>query len=104
MPCVTLNLSTSLLTDRSKYSSSSTVPFLPEPTFLSIFRFDLDVRLRRAEERYINSSVPLSTAQTHRDDRDALVGATVYRVNAVGAIDTSVMTSTFCNAGLSSTP
>ena len=45
LPSVELNLSTSLLTERRRYSSSSTVPFLPEPTLRSIFRLDLDVRL-----------------------------------------------------------
>jgi hypothetical protein len=79
---VFLNLSTSFPTDLSKYSSSSTVPFLPDLTFRSIFRLLLELLL---------------------DARDtaAVDGATVYRVNAVGAIDTSVITSTFAKAGSS---
>lgn len=82
VPRVFLNLSTNFPTDLNKYSSSSTVPFLPDPAFLSSFLLLLELRF---------------------EIRETVDGATVYRVKAVGAMDTSVMTSTLANAG-SSTP
>ena len=43
--------------------------------------------------------------QTYFEDvREAADGATVYRVNIVGAIETSVITSTLCRSALSSVP
>ena len=45
------------------------------------------------------------TVDTYFDDVfETAEGATVYRVNAVGAIDTSVITSTLCKSVLSSVP
>ena len=45
IPCIVITLATSFETDLKRYSSSSIVPFLPDPTFLSSFRFDLELRL-----------------------------------------------------------
>jgi len=78
VPCEVASLAASFVSDLSKYSSSSTVPFRPEPTLRSILRFEREVRL------------------VVRDAADA-VGAVVYRVNVVKA-EASVITSTLCTA------
>ena len=78
-PCASESFPASLVSDLSRYSSSSTVPFRPEPTLRSILRFEREVRFVVA-----------------RDGAD-VGGATVYRVNAVNA-DASVITSTLCIA------
>jgi len=82
-PCAVMSLPASFTRDLSKYSSSSTVPLRPEPTFRSILRFERELRF------------------VMRDTAD-VVGALVYRVKAVKA-EASVITSTFCTTR-SSTP
>ena len=84
------NLAASFVIERSKYSSSSTVPFRPDPTLRSIFRFERELRLGT-----LSAEVLTTTADAYlEDDRDKADGATVYRVKAVGAMEISVMTST----------
>ena len=94
---VALNRVTSFVTDRKRYSSSSTVPFRPEPTLRSIFLFEREDRLD-----HMYKLVPLDAMYVEITDFDELLdiaeGATVYRVNVVGAIDTSVITSTLCKS------
>jgi hypothetical protein len=80
VPDTPTNLPMSLVTDRRRYSSSSTVPFFP--VFLSAF-------LRARELFFV-------------DVLDAVVGAAVYRVYVVPGWDTSVITSTPASDGLSS--
>jgi hypothetical protein len=90
------------VTDLRRYSSSSTVPFRPDPTFLSIFRFDFDVRL--IQESKIVASGPSLLTDTYLEVLEAEVGATVYRVKAVAGAETSVITSTLCIPVSSSFP
>ncbi len=45
LPRVVLNLPTNLVMDLRRYSSSSTVPFRPEPTFLSSFLLERELLL-----------------------------------------------------------
>ena len=45
VPWVTVHLATSFEVDLRRYSSSSTVPFRPDPTLRSIFRLVLELRL-----------------------------------------------------------
>lgn len=105
-----LNLVTSLETDFSRYSSSSTVPFLPEPTLRSSFLFERELRLcnfvrcQTVIVRLRYSQAEPDGRITHLEDVfETAEGATVYRVNMVGAIEISVITSTLCRS-VSSTP
>lgn len=93
VPWVTVHLATSFETDRRRYSSSSTVPLRPDPTLRSIFRLVLELRLRVREPRECGC-IHIRRVLAHLDALDVTDGAAVYLVNAVGAIDTSVITST----------
>lgn len=73
-PWIVTNRATSLVTDLRRYSSSSTVPFLPDPTFLSIFLLDRELRLGDHSYKGLTKEYRW---YTHFDDLDAEVGATV---------------------------
>lgn len=93
VPWVAVHLVTSFEIDLRRYSSSSTVPFRPDPTLRSIFLFVLELCLS-IERSYNITHTLKDRSLAHLDALDVTDGTTVYLVNAVGAIDTSVITST----------
>ena len=71
------------------------MPFLPDPILRSAFRFDRELFLLTVIICQW-PSFSVHNRDTYFEDLETDVGATVYLVNAVGAIDTSVIASMFC--------
>ena len=70
------------------------MPFRPDPTLRSIFLFVLELRL---SIEFVNLARAMKERDlAHLDALDVADGAAVYLVNAVGAMETSVITSTLC--------